>query len=197
LGVWDVLGWIAVQEGAWFELDHKAYAFAAETGYQFNRCPWKPWLRVGFNYGSGDDDSSDGNHQTFYQMLPTGRLYSFSTLYNLMNNEDLFLSMILKPLENITLRTEYHLVRLAEKNDRWYLGSGAMHTNVADDFASRPSNSLNNLGQLLDVSVSWAVNSDITINGYYGHFFGDDVVERFFTDQRDVNYAYLEAVINF
>ncbi|MGH7198624.1 MAG: alginate export family protein [Candidatus Omnitrophota bacterium] len=199
-GVWDVLGWAAVQEGLWFELDHEAYAFAAETGYQFNGLPWKPWLRGGFNFASGDDDPKDGDHETFFQMLPTARLYSFSILYNLMNSEDVFLSLILKPLDNVTVRTEVHAVELAEKKDRWYLASGAMHNNVADDFAARASGNNDDLGQLVDVTVSWAVHPDVTITAYYGHFFGGDVAESFFSGngaQQDANYAYAEVVVNF
>ena len=196
-GVWDVLGWGAYQTGNWFELDQSAYAFAAETGYQFTGLPWTPWIRGGFNYGSGDDNPADGEHGTFYQMLPTGRLYSFSILYNMMNSQDAFASLILKPKDFLTVRTEFHAVSLAEKQDRWYLGSGAMHDNIADDYAARSSNGESNLGKLLDATVIWNVNPDVTLLVYYGHFMGDDVVKRFFTTQRRNDLVYAEMTFSF
>ena len=196
-GVWDILGWGAYQTGNWFELDQSAYAFAAETGYQFTQIPWSPWLRGGFNYGSGDDNAQDKDHETFYQMLPTGRIYSFSILYNMMNNQDAFVSLILKPKDFLTLRMEFHEVGLAQRNDRWYLGSGAMHDNIADDYAARASNEEKGLGQLLDATVIWNVNPDVTAMVYYGHFFGDDVAKRFYTTQKRNDFVFAELTINF
>jgi len=196
-GVWDVLGWGALQTGHWFELDHSAYAWAAETGYQFTELPWQPWIRGGFNMGSGDNDASDSDHQTFYQMLPTARLYSFSILYNMMNTQDAFASLILKPLSNLTVRTEFHAIDLSEKADRWYVGSGTMHDNVADDYGARSSNSQSDLGKMADLTLIYNYNPDVTVMFYYGHFFGDDVVKRFFTTQSDCNLAYLELAVNF
>ena len=196
-GLWDVLGWGAYQTGDWFELDQSSYAWAAETGYQFVQAPWQPWLRGGFNTGSGDGDTGDGDHETFFQMLPTGRLYSFSLLYNMMNTQDAFVSLIVKPQDWLTLRTEFHNLRLSDRNDRWYLGSGAMHNNVADDFAARTSGGKRDLGQLVDVTVTWSVNPDVTVMAYYSHFFEDNVTEKFFTTQKDCNFMYVELAVNF
>lgn len=196
-GIWDVMGWGAIQTGNWFELDHSAYAWAAETGYQFTKVPWAPWIRGGFNTGSGDDDVTDGDHGTFYQMLPTARLYSFSILYNMMNTEDAFVSLILKPQHNLTFRTEFHALDLSEKDDRWYLGSGTMHNNVADDFAARASNGQSDLGEMADVTVIYNFNPDVTVMLYYGHFFGGDAVKRFFTTKRNCDMAYLELTVSF
>lgn len=196
-GTWDILGWGAFQTGSWYELDQQSYAFAAETGYQFTESTWKPWLRAGLDYGSGDHNSLDGKHETFFQMLPTGRLYSSSILYNMMNNQDWFVSLILKPLDSLTLRPEYHHLNLSQSNDRWYLGSGAMHTNVADDYSARSSNGASNLGQLLDIGVSWIVKPDMTINAYYGHFFGGDVVRDFYSKRQANDMGYVELVLNF
>ncbi len=196
-GQWDLLGWAAFQQGHWFELDQDAYAFAVETGYQLPKASWKPWFRIGYNKGSGDDDPADETHGTFYQMLPTGRLYSFSILYNLMNTEDTFLSLIMKPNDFLTIRPEFHSIRLSEKNDRWYLGSGTMHDNVLDDFAARASNGEKDLGELLDVTLVWNVHPDVTVTAYYGHFFGEEVVKRFFTTHHCVDFGYLEATFQF
>jgi len=64
-----------------------------------------------------DKDSTDREHGTFYQMLPTARKYAFFPLYNLMNNEDLFIQAIFKPKEAFTIRTDLHSLSLQNKHD--------------------------------------------------------------------------------
>jgi hypothetical protein len=188
-----------MQEGDWFELDHSAWAFAAETGYQWTQHSWKPWLRAGYDIGSGDSDPSDGDHETFHQMVPSARIYSFSILYNMMNTEDAFVSLIFKPfaVETLTMRTDFHCIELNQAADRWYLGSGAMHDNIGDDYAARASNGKRELGQLINFTLTWNAHPDVTVMGYYGHFFGDDVVKNFFTTERRSDFAYVEMTVQF
>ena len=196
-GMLDYLVWGGYQYGNWFELDHSAYALAAEAGYQWKNIPWKPWIRAGYNMGSGDSDPQDQDHGTFYQMLPTGRLYSFSILYNMMNTEDTFVSLILKPVEALTVRSDVHWVDLAEKSDRWYLGAGEITDGNAAGYAVRSSNNENNLGTLLDISASYKICPQATVSLYYGHFFGSDVVEKFYIKNHDADFFYTEVTITF
>jgi hypothetical protein len=99
IGPIDLMGWGVGQGGDWGKQDHQAWAFALETGWQPKMLPWNPWFRVGYNRSSGGDDPSDGDHETFFQILPTARVYSFSTFYNFMNNEDAFFQLILRPIK--------------------------------------------------------------------------------------------------
>lgn len=196
-GTLDYLLWGGYQYGSWFELDHSAYALAAEAGYQFKNIPWKPWIRGGYNVGSGDSDVSDSDHGTFFQMLPTGRLYSFSILYNMMNTEDTFASLILKPTEQLNIRSDVHWVSLNKKSDRWYLGSGEMTDGTVTGYAVRSSNGEDDLGTLWDISVSYKISPSATVSMYYGHFFGSDVVEKFYTKDHDADFLYTEVTITF
>lgn len=91
-GTWETVFWGVLQEGNWGRNQHYAQAFAAETGYRFNKVYGKPWLRTGLNWGSGDKDSSDNKHGTFFQMLPTARIYAMTPFYNMMNMENCFRS---------------------------------------------------------------------------------------------------------
>src|SRR5690606_21316352 len=54
-GAADVLAWIAVQTGDWYETSHGAAAFALEGGHQWTDVPGRPWVRGGWNRASGDD----------------------------------------------------------------------------------------------------------------------------------------------
>ncbi len=196
-GTLDALVWGGWQTGEWFELDHDAYALAAEVGYQWSKLPWKPWVRGGYNLASGDSDASDGSHDTFYQMLPTVRLYSSSILYNAMNLEDVFVTLAVKPCAVISVKTDAHFLSLSERTDRWYLGSGAMNRNKLTDYTARASNGNDDLGVLWDVTLTWDIHPDVTASAYYGHLFGGDVVKSFYTDQKDVNFFSLEFAVNF
>lgn len=196
-GVFDAVVWGAYQQGDWLELDHEAWSLAVEAGYQWTTIPWKPWIRAGYNVGSGDTDVSDGEHGTFYQMLPTTRLYSSSIMYNLMNSEDLFVSLILKPAEAWTLRTEVHRLDLEDGADRWYLGAGEITDGSLAGYAARASGGHEDLGTQVDVSVSYQLCTSTTITVYYARFFGGDVVKNTFAARKDNDFLYTEISVQF
>ncbi len=193
----DGFVWGVHQSGSWFEEDVDAWAVAVEGGVQFDGCPWEPWIRGGWNAGSGDSDPRDGDHETFFQMVPTARLYSWSILYNLMNTEDAFVMLLLRPVKPLNIRMDVHFVRLAESADRWYLGSGAGESSRDIGFAVRPSNGSRDLGTLWDAQATWQFEELFSLTGYFGHFFGGDVVESLFPEQSDSNFGFLELDAKF
>jgi hypothetical protein len=130
-------------------------------------------------------------------MLPTARLYSSALLYNLMNSRDLFCMLILTPHEKLSVCSDLHFIRLDESADRWYQGSGAVSANTAGEYAARASNGRSRLGVLLDIGLQWKLTLHWTAAGYYGHFFGGDVVDRFYNRDRDVDFGYLEMTVLF
>lgn len=197
-GTADLLLWGAYQTGDWFEQDHRASAVAAEFGYEFTDVPWKPWIRVGGFYGSGDDNPADGTHNTFYQILPTVRKYSFTTAYNLMNNEDYFIQLLLSPWKKLNLRTDLHYLRLAESADLWYSGAGATQSHgVIQGFSGRPSGGDNYLGTSLEFTAQYKLTKDINTQVFYGHIFGGDVIKNNFSDNADMDYFFFETNIVF
>lgn len=194
----DTLLWGAYQTGDWYNLDHKAFAFDVEGGYQFKKLPWAPHIRLGYFIGSGDSNTSDGDHETFYQMLPTARIYSYTTLYNLMNIEELFLQVFGKPTKKLTFRADWHILRLAEKNDRWYVGAGpTQEKGSIFGYAARTSNSEDELGQSLELTLGYTFNDIISSSLFYGHFFGGDVIEKIYTSDDNFDLAYLETILKF
>src|SRR5262245_26407359 len=100
---------------------------------------WRPWLRGGYLYASGDGDPSDDKHGTFSEMLPTVRRYAQRALYSQMNNTDLFAQLLARPRPRINVRLDLHRVRLASVRDACYFGSGAtqQHRSIFG-FATRP-----------------------------------------------------------
>ena len=194
-GIVDLLGWGAAQTGEWNDRDHRAWAYALEAGYQLPRLPAAPWLRIGINRTSGDDDPFDDQHDTFFQLLPTPRTYAQLPFYNLMNLQDVFASFVLRPHEIVTVRTDYHWLRVTEGRDLWYSGGGAQNDDLFG-FAGAPARGRHDLAHLVDLSATVAVTSWLTIGGYYGHAFGGDVVGRTFGG-RDADYGFVETTVRY
>lgn len=192
-GSLDLMAWGVGQGGDWGRQDHQAWAIAAEAGWQPEGLPWKPWLRAGYNRSSGDDDPNDGDHETFFQVLPTARVYSFSTFYNLMNNEDIFFQLILRPMKGLFWRTDFHNIRVAEKNDLWYQGAGATLENRQAGFGyvGRPTLGNRSLFRIVETSLSYNFTENLNVNVFFAHVFGGSVVEAIFPGD-DANFGYIE-----
>ncbi len=194
-GIVDLLAWAVGQGGDWGMLQQSAWAYAVEAAYQLPRVPGAPWLRVGIDRSSGDDNPNDGEHGTFFQLLPTARVYAQLPFFDLMNSQDVFTSLILRPHPMVTVRTDYHWLQVTESRDLWYQGSGATNDTVFG-YAGSPASGHHDLAQLVDLSVTVTVNRQLTFGGYYGHAFGGDVVGASFQG-RDANYGFIEMTLRY
>jgi hypothetical protein len=189
----DVLLWGGYQFGDWYEMEQSAYAVAAEAGYQFVNLYAKPWFRVGYYLGSGDDNPNDGDHGTFFQMAPGTRKYNMLPYCDLMNIEDVFAQIITHPMKKLMLRVDYHVLRLNESSDRWYMGSGP--TQERGDifgYIGRPSNGNDALSQEVHALVRYKLSDHWQVDGSYCHIFGDDVVDGVYAEDQDADYASVE-----
>jgi hypothetical protein len=198
-GKLDLLGWFAGQVGSWQSLDQDAWALAAEVGYQIPDVALKPWVRLNYFHSSGDQNNTDYTHQTFFQVLPTSRLYALFPFFNMMNNQDLFLQTILKPLPNLTAAVTGHWLRLTESNDLLYSGGGAT-SNTFFGYAGVPANGVvtnpsNELSYLTDIELTYVFSKHLTLYGYYGHAFGQSVISANFLGN-NADYGYIEATVS-
>jgi hypothetical protein len=194
----DLMFWGALQNGAWGAQDHSGNAFAIEGGVQPS-WPLKPWLRAGFSQGSGDDTpgtTAGGSHTTFFQMLPTPRIYARTPFYNMMNNRDLFSSLVLRPAKGTTVRTEVHRLSLTRSSDLWYAGGGAFNETVFG-YQGRPSGGSSNLATLADIGADRAFGPLLNVGAYVGMVFGGDVVKNVHPAGRDGSFLYLELTRRF
>jgi hypothetical protein len=165
----DLMFWGMLQTGQWGQIDHRAGSVAIEGGWQPNILPsLKPWIRAGYFYGSGDKDPLDGTHNTFFQILPTPRPFARFPFFNLMNNED-FLGMVtLRPHPSVDIHSEFHALRLAQRNDLWYLGGGAFQP-WTFGYSARPVGGNRSLANLYDASVDYKLNLHVTLSWYLGY----------------------------
>lgn len=195
----DVLLWGAGQFGEWGMLDHRAAAIAAEAGYQFGGKSVekvKPWIRAGYFRSTGDGDPNDTTHGTFFQALPTPRIYARFPFFNSMNNEDAFVQLRLKPHAKLALRTDVHHLRLSSERDLWYVGGGAFQQKTFG-YVGRPANGSKALGTLVDVSADFSLTPTTALTFYIAGVRGGGVAEKIYPDGRNARFAYLELTKRF
>jgi hypothetical protein len=192
LGTFDLLLWGALQNGSWGRLAQRSGAAAAEAGWQppILRSV-RPWLRGGFDYGSGDGNPNDSTHGTFFQVLPTPRVYARFPFFNMMNNRDAFGELVLRPSKAFTIRTDVHSLALANHHDLWYSGGG-MFQPWTFGYTGRPSNGQSGLATLFDASADYNVNAHASVGVYFGHAAGKLVAQSIYPKGKNANFGYLE-----
>jgi hypothetical protein len=150
----------------------------------------------GYDYGSGDVNPADDKHGTFFQVLPTARIYARMPFFNLMNSVDAFGELILRPSNRVTLRTDVHALRLADEDDLWYSGGGAFQPGTFG-YNSRPSNGHLGLATLSDVSGDVSLNAHVALGLYYAYARGQAVAQTIFRGNRSARFGFVEWQVRF
>ena len=199
----DALAWGAVQTGRWGTQTQRAYALDFEGGFQPKvlarlkpLAKLKPWLRGGFTMGSGDSNPSDSRHGTFFQVLPTPRPYARFPFFNMMNTEDRFGALVLRPHARVTVSSEFHALRLSNAKDLWYSGGGVFQP-WTFGYVGRPTSGHRSLANLYDTSVEYRATRRTTLTAYFGHAQGLATMEQIYPHGKNSEFGYVEAMFKF
>ena len=196
-GTVDLLIWGAVQTGRWGSETQRAGAFDVEGGLQPKvLAKVRPWLRGGFTYGSGDGNPNDNRHGTFFQLLPTPRPYARFPFFNMMNTEDRYAILLLRPHPKVTVSSEFHSLRLSNANDFWYSGGGAYQP-WSFGYTGRATSGRRSLGNLYDTGIDYRLNRQVTLSGYLGYTQGLAALEQIYPHGKDGKFGYLELLYRF
>lgn len=196
-GTTDVVAWAAAQGGDWYGVTHLGAAATAAVGHRLPRLPWRPRVRAGAAWASGDGDATDDRHGTFFPLLPSGDRVSRLNAYALMNIVDTWTSIDAAPAPTLDLRVGLRRVRLAQGADRWYQGSGAtIRAGNYFGYQGRNARGATSLGTVLETNVRWQPTRWWTLQAFAGRLHGGDVVSRLFADRRLVT-AWLESTVRF
>lgn len=188
----DLLLWGAFQTGAWGTLDHTATAVALELGIQPSLGTLEPWFRIGFFRGSGDGDPTDGSHDTFFQVLPTPRPYARFPFYDFSNSTEVFATAAIHPYPVVTIRAGARRVRLSESADLWYGGGGAFEDETFG-YTGRPGGGARGLATILDLGLTVAPATWVTVEAYGALAPEDDVIRSIYPGAGTGRLAYLEV----
>jgi hypothetical protein len=114
----------------------------------------------------------------------------------MVNNDDFYAMLILRPHKTFTFRPEAHALRLANRNDLWYLGGGAFQP-WTFGYIGRNTSGERALANLYDVSVDWSPLPAWTVTGYFGYADGKGAVRRIYPKGTEGRFGYLELVYKF
>jgi hypothetical protein len=195
-GKFDFLVWGVVQTGSWGNLTQRAGAFVGEAGWQPALRVLETWLSAGYSYGSGDGNPNDSRHGTFFQVLTTPRQYARFPFYNMMNNEDFYGTLNLRPASKLALRSEAHALRLASAADLWYSGGGAFQPQTFG-YTGRPSNGSRGLANVWDLSADYQITRSFGTTLYYGHAWGKNVIAEIYPKDANGQLLFLETNFHF
>ena len=196
-GTIDLLLWGAAQTGRWGRLKQRAGAIDVEAGLQPTVLgKLKPWLRGGFSSASGDGNPTDNTHGTFFQLLPTPRPYARFPFFNMMNNQDAFGILLLRPHPKVSVSTEFHSLRLANANDLWYSGGGVFQP-WTFGYSGRSTSGRRSLGNLYDTSIEYRAQRHVTWAAYLGYTQGLASMEQIYPKGKDGRFGYLELLYRF
>ena len=191
----DVLLWGAYQTGDYNALDHAAAAGIVELGYQFPNVFATPWLRIGLNVASGDDDPTDGDHDTFFNMLPSNHAYyGFADQLAFQNLWDSFVQLRVTPHPMLAVNLFVHQFRLLEHDDSRYAGTGA-YDDTAFGFTASSSNGHRNLGTEYDLVATFTPHKAVTLEAGFSWLDGGAVFQS--SAERDVEFGFVALELRY
>ena len=191
-GLADLFVWGAGQLGEFNGRDHAAGAGIFEAGYMWPDALAKPWLRAGINVASGGDPT--GDHNTFHNLLPTNHpYYGFTDQLAFQNLLDILVQLKLGLHEKVGLNIMYHHFRLLNEDDFRYAGTGAFTKQSNFGYVSFPSGGRKDIGDELDIVLSWKLHKHVSLEGGYAHLWGSDVMKVNFPAEPDVQFSFVQV----
>ena len=212
LGHWDYTVELAAQFGHFNDplapvksLRHQAYMAFAGGGYTWTESKFTPRVGLEYNFASGDHNAKDGQHGTFENLFPTNhKFYGFMDTASLQNIHNLRLTSSIKPLPRLTFTGDFHLFWLADTHDNFYTVAGARRGAIAatpgTGYGINPGYG-GYVGSELDLTATYVLHKNATLQGGFGHFFVGDYVKQSLSapavGSKDANWIYTQLTLNF
>jgi hypothetical protein len=112
-----------------------------------------------------------------------------------MNNQDVFGQLLVRPHRMLHLRSDFHWLRVNASRDFLYAGGGATSQHFFG-YSGTATGGRNEIGYLADVALTFTPRSWLTLYAYYGHVFGQGIINAAFLG-RNADYGYIEATVAF
>ncbi len=179
----------------------QSYALTGSAGYTFDDVKSKPRIGVGYDYASGDSDSSDGKQETFEPLFGTNHsFYGVADLVGLRNLSSPRISFSAKPIKDLTITADYLLFWLADTHDSFYPESGSGRS--GNGYGKNPQFG-SYVGSEIDLVAKYTINSWAEAHLGYAHFFAGDYIEDSVESvpanggAKDADWAYAQLTVTF
>ena len=177
---WDYNFEFVFQWGKFGRGDIRAWTAASDTGYTFQKLPFRPRIGLKADIASGDRDPKDRDLQTFNALFPKGAYFNETDLIGPANFADLHPSLYLHVTERISFDVDWDFFWRQSLDDGIY---GVAVNLVRSGLTSHARY----IGSALSSEAEWRVDRHITLTGAYTHFFAGPFL-RESGPGKDVNY---------
>ena len=125
-GNWDYEAELAAQFGTFAGDRVRAWMGTIGGGHTFSDCSWQPRLGLLYDYASGDNDPTDGTHETFNQHFPLGHAwFGYLDVVGRSNIHAIKAQLKVKPCKKITAWADFHTFYADQDQDALYSAGGA------------------------------------------------------------------------
>jgi hypothetical protein len=173
-------------------LSHQAWYQHLDVGYTFDM-PWKPRFAVEYDYASGDKNPNDGRDQRFdtlygarrFEYGPTGIYGAFAR--SNINTPGYRLGF--SPLANVQTTISHRFFWLAQSKDAW----------TTANLQDKTGNTGNFVGQQLEITTRWDVNSSLNLETGWTHLFKGTFAKNApnAPNPQDINYFFVQSLFRF
>ena len=190
-----VLLWGALQNGDWGASDQQAWAYVVNGGRNFASVPGKPMVHLGWEQSSGDRRPG-GDHETFFNLLPTNhKYYGIMDYADFPNLRDAYAESLWSLGGKVKARVAVHDFALTRRTDAWYSGSGAFEEESFGYTARLPASGrfpAHDLGREADLELTWSLPRNLQLGVGGGYFWGGDAAEAFLPVKADGSWTFVE-----
>jgi len=170
-GDFDYDGELMGQWGTFAGDTIRAWGAGADAGYTIRNLAWKPRFGVGFDFGSGDDDPTDGAHETFNQLFPLGHAYlGLLDLFARQNVLASNVNLTVKPHEKVTAKLTWMTFWSDSEKDALYNAGGAAVRRDVTGYSGH------DIGNELDLTVKCQIDVHQSLLLGYSHFWGTNFI---------------------
>lgn len=158
---------LGYQFGRFAQDNISAFFGVAELGITPPNGLWQPRFYLGLDYASGDADPQDQVLGTFNQYFPLSHAYyGLADVLGRQNAIDARLGVSFVPWERLTAKVDAHSFWRASAQDAVYSAAGTV-------FRAAEDSDSNHLGEELDLTLHYAVDSHLSFLAGYSCFWPD------------------------
>ncbi len=161
---WDWEMESAFQTGDHGRRDIRAFMWTGEAGYTWSKATGRPRLSAGVDFATGDSDPTDGQVNTFNQILPLGHAYlGIADFVGRQNVVDWRQEFRFAPWPGWSFSGGSHFFWRARTEDALYNAGGGIVRPGAAGNSRR-------VGWEGDLTAGYAFNRYLRLDGGYSHF---------------------------
>ena len=181
-------------------LDHAAWSHHLDVGYTFD-ITWTPRVALEYDYASGDKNAKDNIDQRFDPLFGARRFdFGPTGIYGAFSRSNIHTPGIrinAAPRSDVQLVLAHRAFWLASATDCW---GGSTCTGTSLILSPKAKGSGDFVGQQLELSARWDVNSSLNLETGWAHLFKGQFARQATAAPSsgvDVDYVYVQSLLRF